>query len=75
MNDLPYATNDDIVRCTDIVKNELAKIQVNMSYDRLHKIALEIMGISYAHGGDYSNNIIEKYAKVYVKRNMYKKYQ
>lgn len=75
MDDLPYATKDDIVRCIDIVKNELNKVQVNMIYDRLHEITLEIMRISYAKGGDYSNNIIEKYAKVYVEHNMYKKYQ
>lgn len=69
-----YASDDDIVRCTEIVKKELMKKNVDFNDDILKKITLDIMGISYSKGGDYSDSIIHSYAKIYIEEDFYKKF-
>ena len=50
---------------TDIVEGESIKnFQGKIAYK---EIALEVMGISYAKGGDYSSETIKSFAEGYLK--------
>lgn len=72
MENLPYANEDDIIRCIAIVKQELSNANLDIDNLVLRKITLDIMGISYAKGGGYSNYTIRKFAEVYIKQELYK---
>lgn len=59
---LPFgATKEDFERC----KKSLSKL-VNDKID-LNELTLTIMNISYSTGGNYSDEIILKYAMSYLK--------
>lgn len=59
---LPYgATKDDFKRCQKIIA-KLINDKMN-----LDDVTLKIMHLSYATGGNYSEEIILKYAKTYLK--------
>ena len=56
---LPFgATEEDFERCKKILSND--KIDFN-------ELTLTIMNISYSTGGNYSDEIILKYAMSYLK--------
>lgn len=71
---LPYATGDDVIRCIEIVRKELANKDIVVDEDVLQEITEDIMGISYAKGGDYSDAIIQSFARTYIMYEMYKKF-
>lgn len=59
---LPYgATEDDFKKCKKIIAN-LINDKMN-----LDDVTLKIMNLSYATGGNYSEEIILEYAKTYLK--------
>ncbi|TCL56682.1 hypothetical protein EDD76_111176 [Kineothrix alysoides] len=64
----------DIRNCTEIVKKELLKNNVNVGNDILNKITLDVMNISYSKGGDYSNKVMQSFAETYVEEGFYKKF-
>ena len=69
-----FADSKDIRNCTEIVKKELLKNNVNVNDDILNKITLDVMNISYSKGGDYSDKIIQSFAETYVEEGFYKKF-
>lgn len=69
-----FATGNDFRRCTEIVRKELAKMNVTVEDVTLKKITKDVMNISYAKGGDYSNEIILEFARAYVEHGLYKQY-
>jgi len=69
-----FSNTNDINRCTEIVKNELIRCNVNVSEEILNKITGDIMDISYSKGGDYSDKIIQSFAETYVEKQLYKKF-
>lgn len=71
---LPYASENDITRCIEIVRKELSKKNVIVNDNVLKEITEAIMGISYAKGGDYSEYIIQSFARTYIEYGQYKKF-
>jgi hypothetical protein len=69
-----FMDSKDIRNCTEIVKKELLKKNVNVSNDILNKITLDIMNISYSKGGDYSIKVMQSFAETYVEEGFYKKF-
>lgn len=65
---------NNIRNCTEIVRKELLKRDVNVNDEILNKITLEVMNISYSKGGDYSEEIIQSFAETYVEEGFYKKF-
>jgi hypothetical protein len=47
---------------------------MNVNDQVLREITIDIMNISYAKGGDYSNDIIKSFAEIYVEERFYKKF-
>lgn len=69
-----FADTKDIFRCSKIIKNEFAKTELNLDDVVLNKITVEIMNISYSHGGDYTDGVIQSFAETYIEKGFYKKY-
>ena len=63
----PYATAEDLQKCMVIVREILDNQAITINEEHCQAIALEVMGISYAKGGDYSPEIIKSFAKSYLK--------
>ncbi len=61
-----YADLNDIERCKKIIKEELLKKNKILNHISLDEITIKIMNISYSKGGDYSEEIIRSFAKVYI---------
>ena len=70
----PYATHNDLIRCTEIVRKELGNRDIIVDEDVLKKITVDIMNISDAKGGDCSNDIIRSFAGAYIATGLYKKF-
>jgi hypothetical protein len=70
---LIYATEEDIVRCMTIVKRELENEKVNFTEAKLREITIDVMSISYAKGGDYSDKVIKGFLEGYISHKLYKK--
>ncbi len=69
-----FADTKDIFRCTEIVREELKRKNINVDEEVLNKITVDIMNISYSKGGDYSNEIIRSFAETYIEEEFYKKF-
>ncbi|WP_423912872.1 succinylglutamate-semialdehyde dehydrogenase [Capnocytophaga gingivalis] len=63
----PYATAEDLQKCMVIVREILDSKAITINDEQCQAIALEVMGISYAKGGDYSPEIIKSFAEGYLK--------
>lgn len=63
----PYATAEDLQKCMVIVREILDSKAISINEEHCQALALEVMGISYAKGGDYSPEIIKSFAKSYLK--------
>ena len=63
----PYATTEDLQKCMVIVREILDSKAITINDEHCQAIALEVMGISYAKGGDYSSEIIKSFAEGYLK--------
>ena len=68
----PYATTEDLQKCMVIVREILDSKAITINDEQLQSITLEVMGISYAKGGDYSSEIIKSFAESYLKISKYK---
>ena len=67
-----YATTEDLQKCMVIVREILDSKAITINDEQCQAIALEVMGISYAKGGDYSSEIIKSFAESYLKTSKYK---
>jgi len=63
----PYATAEDLQKCMVIVREILDNKAITINDELCQAIALEVMGISYAKGGNYSSESIKSFAKSYLK--------
>jgi len=63
----PYATAEDLQKCMVIVREILDSKAITINEEYCQALALEVMGISYAKGGDYSPEIIKSFAESYLK--------
>ena len=63
----PYATTEDLQKCMVILREILDSKAITINDEQCQAIALEVMGISYAKGGDYSPEIIKSFAEGYLK--------
>ncbi|PTX08780.1 hypothetical protein C8P65_101449 [Capnocytophaga leadbetteri] len=68
----PYATAEDLQKCMVIVREILDNQAITINEEHCQAIALEVMGISYAKGGDYSSEIIKSFTESYLKTSKYK---
>ena len=62
----PYATTEDLQKCMVVVREILDNKAITINDEQCQAIALEVMGISYAKGGDYSPEIIKSFAEGYL---------
>ena len=68
---LPYgSTNEDLNRCSEIVREFINKDHLNCTEEQLMLITLEIMNISYSHGGGYNDDVIRRFSEGYF-NNIY----
>ena len=65
----PYATAEDLQKCMVIVRELLDSKAVTINEEHCQALALEVMGISYAKGGDYSPEIIKSFAEGYFENS------
>ena len=63
----PYTTTEDLQKCMVIVREILDSKAITINDEQCQTIALEVMGISYAKGGDYSSEIFKSFAESYLK--------
>ena len=63
----PYATTEDLQKCMVIVREILDNQAITINEEHCQAIALEVMGISYTKGGNYSSESIKSFAKSYLK--------
>ncbi len=68
----PYTTTEDLQKCMVIVREILDSKAITINDEQCQAIALEVMGISYAKGGDYSPEIIKSFTESYLKTSKYK---
>jgi len=68
----PYATTEDLRKSMVIVREILDSKAITINDEQCQAIALEVMGISYAKGGDYSPEIIKSFTESYLKTSKYK---
>ena len=68
----PYATTEDLRKSMVIVREILDNKAITINDEQCQAIALEVMGISYSKGGDYSSEIIKSFAESYLKTSKYK---
>lgn len=69
-----FADQNDILRCTEIVRKELTMNNINVSDDVLNRIVFDVMEISYSKGGDYSDFVIQSFTETYIEEGFYKKF-
>ena len=62
----PYATAEDLQKCMVIVREILDSKAITINDEQCQAIALEVMGISYAKGGDYSSETIKSFVEGYL---------
>ena len=62
----PCATTEDLRKCMVVVREILDSKAITVSNEQCQAIALEVMGISYAKGGDYSPEIIKSFSEGYL---------
>ena len=55
-----------------IIREILDSKAITINDEQCQAIALEVMGISYAKGGDYSPEIIKSFTESYLKTSKYK---
>ena len=63
----PCATTEDLRKCMVVVQEILDSKAITINEEYCQALALEVMGISYAKGGDYSPEIIKSFAEGYLK--------
>ena len=62
----PYATTEDLQKCMVIVREILDSKAITINDEQCQAIALEVMGISYTKGGDYSSETIKSFVEGYL---------
>ena len=62
----PCATTEDLGKSMVVIREILDNQAITINEEHCQAIALEVMGISYAKGGDYSPEIIKSFAEGYL---------
>ena len=62
----PCATTEDLRKSMVVIREILANKAITINEEHSQAITLEVMGISYAKGGDYSSEIIKSFAEGYL---------
>ncbi|WP_449623146.1 hypothetical protein [Robertmurraya sp. Marseille-Q9965] len=69
-----YANEKEIKRCQTLVR-EMVKIrEIKLNDEIIKMVTSDIMNITYATGGDYSDSTLTSYVKTYIDKKMYKKF-
>ena len=63
----PCATTEDLRKSMVFVREILDSKAIIVSDEQCQAITLEVMGISYAKGGDYCSETIKSFAEGYLK--------
>ena len=63
----PCATTEDLGKSMVVIREILDSKAITINEEHCQAIALEVMGISYAKGGDYSSETIKSFAEGYLK--------
>ena len=63
----PCATTEDLRKSMVVVREILDSKAITVSDEQCQAITLEVMGISYAKGGDYCSETIKSFAEGYLK--------
>ena len=63
---LLYEKSDEREQCKAIVLEQFKKAGIDLAEDDLNNYTIEIMNISEAHGGDFSNDVIQEFARGYI---------
>ena len=63
----PCATTEDLQKCMVVVREILDSKAIIVNDEQCQAITLEVMGISYAKGGDYCSETIKSFAEGYLK--------
>ena len=69
-----YIDDSNIKKCSDIIYGLLKEKNIIVDRDVLNKITIDIMNISYAKGGSYSEKTIKCFATTYIEDSLYKKF-
>ena len=63
----PCATTEDLGKRMVVIREILDSKAITINEEHCQAIALEVMGISYAKGGDYSSETIKSFVEGYLK--------
>ena len=63
----PCATTEDLGKSMVVIREILDNKAITINEEHCQAIALEVMGISYAKGGDYSSETIKSFVEGYLK--------
>ena len=63
----PCATTEDLGKSMVVIREILDSKAITINEEHCQAIALEVMGISYAKGGDYSSETIKSFVEGYLK--------
>lgn len=69
-----YSSEDDINLCEEIVRKFLDKDKVIYADKQLRDITIDVMNISYSHGGGYTKDIILGFCQGYFSKKLYQKF-
>ena len=71
---MTYIDDRAIKKCSNIIYELLKEKNIIVDIGILNKITMDIMSISYAKGGSYSEKTIKCFAKIYIEEGLYKKF-
>lgn len=63
----PCATTEDLGKSMVVIREILDSKAITINEEYCQAIALEVMGISYTKGGDYSSETIKSFVEGYLK--------
>jgi hypothetical protein len=63
-----FATDDDIIRCKRLLQSVLREKEVSSPPDdKINEMVRNIMALTYAKGGDYTEGGLEAYIRIYLR--------
>jgi hypothetical protein len=64
-----YSTPDDLNRCEIILQNILSDKGISLDTNSINKIAQRVLALTYAKGGNYTDESLEAYIKIFLRDN------
>jgi len=68
-----FANKEDVENCKIIVRKEICERSLFQLEDVIDDIVQEIMNITYSKGGDYKENTLTAFTKLYFDNEFYNK--